>query len=239
MNEFFQSPVMQEAIAAMQEAIAVLKSETMMGIWESVYSTILATLFAYIIGLPLGVLLVTGEPDGIHPLPNWLMSALNFIVNILRSVPFLILMIIVLPLSRLILGTSIGTPALIIPLVIAAFPFIARIVETALRETDKGVIEAAQSMGSTPFQIVWKVMLPEARPSLISGATIALTTIMGYGAMAGIIGGGGLGNIAITYGYYKFKSIVMWAAVILLVILVQIFQSVGTRLAVKSDKRIS
>ncbi len=232
MSEFFSSP-------AMQEAIAILKSETAMGIWETLYSTVLSTLFAYVIGLPLGVLLVTGEEGGVRPLPKSLMSVLNFVVNILRSVPFLILMIVVLPLSRFILGTSIGTKALIIPLVIAAFPFIARMVESSLRETDKGVIEAAQSMGASPFQIVWKVMLPEAKPSLISGATIALTTIMGYGAMAGIIGGGGLGKIAINYGYYRFKAIVMWAAVILLVILVQIFQSVGTRLAVKSDKRIT
>lgn len=125
------------------------------------------------------------------------------------------------------------------PLVFAAFPFVSRLVETSLRETDKGVIEAAQSMGATPFQIVYKVMLPEAKPSLISGATTAFITILGYGAMAGAIGGGGLGNLAITYGYYKFKAIIMWAAVIMIVILVQIFQSVGTRLAVKSDKRIN
>ncbi len=232
MNEFFQSP-------ALVEAVNILKSETLLGIWETLYSTVLATLFSYIMGLPLGVALVTGEPEGIHPLPKFFMAFLNFIVNILRSVPFLILMIIVLPLSRAILGTSIGTVALIIPLTIAAFPFIARLVESSLRETDKGVIEAAQSMGATPLQIVYKVMLPESKPSLISGATIALTTIMGYGAMAGIIGGGGLGKIAIIYGYYRFKAIVMWVAVILLVFMVQIFQSAGTKLAVKSDKRIN
>lgn len=232
MTEFFLSK-------AWIEAVEIIKSETAMGIWETLYSTVLSTLLSYVIGLPLGVLLVTGEEAGIRPLPKWLMSILNFIINILRSVPFLILMIVVLPLSRLILGTSIGTPALIVPLTIAAFPFIARLVESSLRETDKGVIEAAQSMGATPFQIVYKVMLPEAKPSLLSGATIALTTIMGYGAMAGIIGGGGLGKIAINYGYYRFKSIVMWAAVILLVVLVQIFQTVGTRLAVRSDKRIT
>lgn len=232
MIDFFQSD-------AWNEAIAILKSETLIGIWETLYSTVLSTLLSYVIGLPLGVLLVTGEENGIRPLPKWLMSILNFIINILRSVPFLILMIVVLPLSRLILGTSIGTPALIVPLTIAAFPFIARLVESSLRETDKGVIEAAQSMGATPFQIVRKVMLREAKPSLLSGATIALTTIMGYGAMAGIIGGGGLGKIAINYGYYRFKSIVMWAAVILLVVLVQIFQTVGTRLAVRSDRRIT
>ncbi len=232
MADFFASP-------AWQEAIAILKSETMMAIWETLYSTVLATCFAYVIGLPLGVILVIGEKDGIRPLPSAFMKVLNFVINILRSVPFLILMITVIPLTRLIIGTSIGTPAMIVSLVIAAFPFVARLVESSLRETDKGVIEAAQSMGSTPFQIIWKVMLPEAMPSLLSNATIALTTILGYGAMAGIIGGGGLGKIAINYGYYKFKSIVMWAAVIMLVILVQIFQSIGTRMTVKSDKRIN
>lgn len=232
MTEFFQSE-------AMQEAISILQDETLMGIWETLYSTVLSTFLAYIIGLPLGVALVTGEPNGIRPLPKWLMKTFDVIVNILRSVPFLILMIIVLPLSSTIVGTTIGTKALIVPLTIAAFPFIARLVESSLRETDRGVIEAAQSMGATPMQIICKVMLPEAKPSLISGATIALTTIMGYGAMAGIIGGGGLGKIAINYGYYRFKAIVMWVAVILLVILVQIFQSAGTKLAVKSDKRIT
>ena len=232
MSDFFQSP-------AMVEALSILQSETMLAIWETLYSTILATLFAYIIGLPLGVLLVAGEPEGIRPVPPWIMKAVNFIINVLRSVPFLILMIVAIPLSRAIMGSSIGTAAMIPPLVIAAFPFVARIVETSLRETDKGVIEAAQSMGATPFQIIYKVMIPEAKPSLLSGATTAFITILGYGAMAGIIGGGGLGKIAINYGYYRFKSIVMWAAVIMIVILVQIFQSAGTKLAVKSDKRIN
>ena len=232
MTELFTSP-------AWTEALLILKSETLTAIWETLFSTVLATAFAYLIGLPLGVLLVTGETDGIRPLPKPLMAVMNFVVNILRSVPFLILMIVAIPLTRAILGTAIGTKAMIPPLVFAAFPFVSRLVETSLRETDKGVIEAAQSMGATPFQIVYKVMLPEAKPSLISGATTAFITILGYGAMAGAIGGGGLGNLAITYGYYKFKAIIMWAAVIMIVILVQIFQSVGTRLAVKSDKRIN
>lgn len=232
MSEFFSSP-------AWTEAMGILRSETMLAIWETLYSTVLATVFAYIIGLPLGVLLVTGEKDGIRPVPAWIMKVANLVINVLRSVPFLILMIVAIPLSRAIIGSSIGTPAMIPPLVIAAFPFVARIVETSLRETDKGVIEAAQSMGAAPLQIICKVMIPEAKPSLLSGATTAFITILGYGAMAGIIGGGGLGKIAINYGYYRFKSIVMWAAVIMIVILVQIFQSVGTRLAVKSDKRIN
>lgn len=221
------------------EAMSVLQSQTMLAIWETLYSTFVATLFAYVIGLPLGVILVSGERSGIRPLPRWLMSALNVIINILRSPPFLILMIVLIPLTRLIVGTSIGTVAMIPPLVIAAFPFVARLVESSLREADKGVIEAAQSMGATPFQIVYKVLLPEALPSLISGATTAFITILGYGAMAGICGGGGLGKLAITYGYNRYNLIIMFAMVVLIVILVQIFQSIGTRLSVKSDKRIN
>ena len=184
------------------------------------------------------MLLVTGEKDGIRPLPGWLMKIINWVINILRSVPFLIMMIISLPLSKLIVGTKVGTPATIPPMVIAAFPLIARMVESSLRELDQGVIEAAQSMGATTWQIVTKVMLPEALPSLISGGTISLTTILGFGAMAGIIGGGGLGKMAINYGYYNFKFLVMWVAVIGLVLLVQLFQSAGGKLAAKCDKRL-
>lgn len=206
--------------------------------WETVWSTVVATLLALVIGLPLGVLLVTGEPNGIRPLPKWVMALLNGLINLLRSVPFLILMIIVIPLSRLIVGTSIGTVASIVPLVIASFPFVSRLIETSIREVDPGVIEAAQSMGATPLQIITKVMVPESMPSLVANITIAATTIMGYGAMAGIIGGGGLGKMAINYGYYNFKFIVMWAAVIGLIVLVQIFQSLGTRIATKCDKRL-
>jgi D-methionine transport system permease protein len=198
----------------------------------------LQTLFAYVIGLPLGVLLVTGEKDGIHPLPGWLMKLMNVIINLLRSVPFLILMIIAFPLSKLIVGTKIGTIATIPPMVIAAFPLVARMVESSLREVDHGVIEASASMGASTWQIVTKVLLPEALPSLISGGTITLTTILGYGAMAGIIGGGGLGKIAIQYGLYNFRPLVMWAAVIGLVLLVQLFQTVGTKLATACDKRL-
>lgn len=206
--------------------------------WETVWSTVVATLLALVIGLPLGVLLVTGESNGIRPLPKWVMALLNGLINLLRSVPFLILMIIVIPLSRLIVGTSIGTVASIVPLVIASFPFVSRLIETSMREVDPGVIEAAQSMGATPLQIITKVMVPESMPSLVANITIAATTIMGYGAMAGIIGGGGLGKMAINYGYYNFKFIVMWAAVIGLIILVQLFQSLGTRLANRCDKRL-
>ena len=190
------------------------------------------------VGLVLGVVLVTGGKDGIRPLPSPLMKVLNFIVNILRSVPFLILMIIVIPLSRAIVGTSIGTVASIVPLVIASFPFVSRLVETSMREVDGGVIEAAQSMGATPLQIITKVMVPESMPSLVANVTIAATTIMGYGAMAGIIGGGGLGKIAINYGYYRFNVVLEFFATALLVVLVQILQTVGTKLAIKCDKRV-
>ena len=207
-------------------------------IWETVYTTVLATRFAYVIGLPLGIILVTGERDGIRPLPPVLMKILNTVVNLLRSVPFLILMVCVKPLSRLILGTSIGTVASIVPLTLAAAPFVARVVESSLREMDRGVIEASQSMGCSPWQIVTKVMLPECRPSLITGLTTASITILSYGAMAGTIGGGGLGAMALLRGYGRQETVVLYVAVIFLVILVQIIQSIGTAVAVKTDRRI-
>ena len=222
----------------LQEAWMVLKTQIPLAIWETVYVTVLSTAFAIVLGLPLGVLLVAGEKNGVLPLPKGLMHVLNVVINLLRSVPFLILMIMVFPLTRLIVGTTVGTVASIVPLVIAAFPFVARLVESSLREVNPNIIEAAQSMGATPMQIICKVMIPESVPSLISNATIAITTILGYSAMSGIIGGGGLGKIAINYGYYRYKFLVMLIAVILLIVLVQIFQSVGTRIAVRSDKRL-
>ncbi len=205
---------------------------------ETLLMTFVPTVLAFVIGLPLGVLLVIGEEGGVLPLPRWLMKALNALINILRSVPFLILLIVVLPLSRLLVGTTVGTRAILAPLVIAAFPFVARLVETSIREVDAGVVEAAQSMGASPFQIVWKVLIPEARPALISNFMVALITIFGYGAMAGAVGGGGIGRIAVNYGYNRYKPLVMYFAVILLVILVQLFQSIGNRLVKKADKRI-
>ena len=223
---------------ALEEAWEILRTEFPLAIWETVYVTIIATLFAVIIGLPLGVLLVAGEKNGVLPLPKGLMHVLNVIINLLRSVPFLILMIMVFPLTRAIVGTSVGTVASIVPLVIAAFPFVARLVESSLREVNPNIIEAAQSMGASPMQIIVKVMIPESVPSLLSNFTIAITTILGYSAMSGIIGGGGLGKIAINYGYYRYKYLVMLMAVILLIALVQIFQSVGTKLATKTDKRL-
>ena len=220
------------------ETLEILQSQFALALWETIYVTFAATAFAILLGLPLGVLLVVGEKGGVLPLPGWVLSVLNVVINLLRSVPFLILMIMVFPLSRLIIGTTVGTTATIVPLVVAAFPFIARLVEGSLREVDPNIIEAAQSMGATPMQIICKVMLPESVPSLISNVTIALTTILGYGAMSGIIGGGGLGKIAIDYGYYRYKYLTMYVAVVLLILMVQVFQSIGTKLSVKSDKRL-
>lgn len=215
----------------------ILLHEIPFAIWETFYVTILATVFATIIGLPLGILLVAGEKGGVLPLPGWLMKLLNGFINLLRSVPFLILMIVVFPLTRLIMGTVVGTAASIVPLVIAAFPFVARLVESSLRELDPSVLEAAQSMGASPMQIILKVMLPESVPSLISGLTIAVTTILSYTAMSGTLGGGGLGKIAITYGYNRYIYLVTLEAVVILVIMVEIFQTVGTKLAAACDKR--
>ena len=205
------------------ELTVAMQTQFPKAIWETFYVTLLSTALAVVIGLPLGVLLVAGEKGGVLPLPKALMSILNVIINLLRSIPFLILMIMVFPLSRLIIGTTVGTTATIVPLVVAAFPFVARLVESSLREVNP---------------IICKVMIPESVPSLLQNFTIALTTILGYSAMSGIIGGGGLGKIAIDYGYYRYKYLVMFAAVVLLIILVQIFQSLGTHLATKSDKRL-
>ena len=223
---------------SVSQLVVLLQTQFPLAIWETFYVTVLSTLLAVVLGLPLGVLLVAGEKDGVLPLPKALMSVLNVIINLLRSVPFLILMIMVFPLSRLIIGTTVGTKATIVPLVVAAFPFVARLVESSLREVDPNIIEAAQSMGATPLQIVCKVMIPESVPSLLQNFTIALTTILGYSAMSGVIGGGGLGKIAIDYGYYRYKYLVMFAATLLLVLLVQGFQSLGTYLSTKCDKRL-
>ena len=241
---------MLESLTAFFESLGVSKAAEQMeflldpanipfAIWETLYAPLIATVLAYVIGLPLGILLVTGEEGGIHPLPKGIMSALNTIINLLRSIPFLILMVMVFPLSRLILGTAIGTTATIVPLTVAAAPYVARLVEASLREMDRGVIEAAQSMGCSTWQIITKVLLPECKPSLINGATNAAITILGYGAMAGNIGGGGLGAISLMRGYGRNQVIVLYVAVIILVILVQIIQSVGTALCVKTDKRIT
>ena len=206
------------------------------GIFETLYMTIFSTLFGYIFGIPMGILLTVSDKDGIKP-NKILYQVLDVIVNIGRSIPFLILLILLIPFTRMLVGKSYGSTATIVPLTVAAIPFIARMVESSLREVDPGVIEAARSMGATTRTIVFKVLLVEARTSLIVGVTIALGTILGYSAMAGTVGGGGLGDIAIRYGYYRYETDIMIVTVVLLVLLVQILQKIGMILSVKLDKR--
>ena len=206
------------------------------GTIDTLYMTLVSTLFGYVVGLPVGVLLTISDKDGIAP-NKVLYRILDIIVNIMRSIPFLILLILVIPLTKFIVGKSYGSSATIVPLVIAAAPFIARMVESSLKEVDKGVIEAAQSMGASNLTIIWKVMLAEARPSLLVGVTIVIGTILGYSAMAGTVGGGGLGDIAIQYGYYRYQFGIMIVTVILLVAIVQVFQFVGMRIASRLDRR--
>lgn len=206
------------------------------GTLETLYMTLVSTLIAYVLGLPLGILLVTTERDSLTPAPAF-NHILGTIINLLRSVPFLILMMAVTPLTRLILGKAIGSTATIMPLIIASFPYVARMVETSLREVDRGVIEAAQSMGANTFQIVFKVILREALPSLINGAAICTTTILSYSAMAGILGGGGLGALAITYGYYRYMYDIMIYSIVALVVLVQLLQYIGTKTSSRIDHR--
>lgn len=206
------------------------------GIRDTLYMTIVSTLFGYVIGLPWGIALTVTGKEGLRP-NNIIYRILDVVTNIMRSIPFLILLILVLPLTMIIVGKTYGSTATIVPLVISASPLIARMVESSLNEVDKGVIEAAQSMGANNLQIVWKVLLGEARVSLISGATITIGTILGYSAMAGTVGGGGLGDIAIRYGYYRYQANILLVTVILLIALVQIFQFIGTVISVRLDKR--
>ena len=207
------------------------------GLLETLYMTLVSTLMAYVIGLPLGVVLAVTDKNGIHPV-RWLYAVLGVIVNIVRSVPFLILLVAIMPFTRMVTGTTLGSTATIVPLVIAAAPFIARMVESSIKEVPYGVIEAAKAMGTNNFRIIVKVLIPEAKPSLIVNAAIAITTILSYGAMAGFTGGGGLGVIAINYGYYRYNDEVMLATVLVLVAVVQVFQSVGMWSAKATDKRI-
>ena len=206
------------------------------GVWETVYMTVISTAISYAIGLPLGVILTVTDKGGIHPVP-WLNRVLGVIVNFFRSVPFIILMVAMLPVAKFFVGTSLGNKAMIVMLVIAAAPYIARMVESSVKEVDAGVIEAAQAMGATNFQIVRKVLLPEAKPSLILGAVISMVTILGYSAMAATIGGTGLGQIAISYGHQRFNPDITWICVFLTVLIVQIIQEVGTAIAHRTDKR--
>lgn len=206
------------------------------GTGATLYMTLMSTLFGYILGLPMGIILVVTAPKGLAP-NQVVYRILDVIVNITRSIPFLILMILIMPFTRILVGKTYGTTATIVPLALAAAPFIARMVESSLLEVDHGVIEAAQSMGASLWTIIWKVLLAEARTSLIVGATIALGTILGYSAMAGTIGGGGLGDIAMRYGYYRYQADIMIIAAVLLVLLVQILQVVGMILSKKLDRR--
>lgn len=207
------------------------------GIGETLFMVLASSFISYLIGVPLGIILVVTDKDGIRPMPL-VQKVLGIAINLLRSVPFLILLVIVIPVTRAIVGTTLGAKAVVPPLVIAAAPYIARMVESSFKEVDAGVIEAAKSMGASTFQIIWKVLLPEAKPSLLIGAAISITTILGYSAMAGAVGGGGLGGIAINYGYYRNEQETMWIAVVLLVVIVQIVQEIGMRMSRSSDKRI-
>ena len=214
--------------------IHLLAEETL----KTLYMTLVGTLVAYLIGLPIGVSLIVTSPNGIRPLGLY-NKVMGFIVNVIRSVPFLILMIAIMPYIRIVIGTGIGPRATTAALIVAATPFVARMVEQSLLEVDPGVIEAAQAMGASNFQIVWKVLLPEAKPSLLNGAAVATITILGYSAMAGTLGGGGLGDVAIRYGLYRFQPTIMWITIVILVILVQILQEAGIKLVTKTDNRIN
>ncbi|MBR5259698.1 MAG: ABC transporter permease [Eggerthellaceae bacterium] len=206
------------------------------GTVDTLVMTVLSTLFAYVIGVPVGVLLVVTSPNGLRP-HKALNTVLGWIVNIGRSIPFIILLVAIIPFTRLVVGTSLGVPGAIVPLVVTAAPFVARMVEQSLEEVDGGLVEAAQSFGASTWQIVSKVYLRESLPSLIRGVSITFVTLFGYSAMAGTVGAGGLGDIAIRYGYQRYQTDVMIAAVILCVVLVQVFQTAGDVLARKIDKR--
>ena len=206
------------------------------GTWDTLYMTLFSTFFGYVLGLPLGIVLTVTDKEGIKP-NTAVYKVLDVIVNIFRSIPFLILLILVMPVTKAIVGKTYGSTATIVPLVIAAALFIGRMVESSLKEVDKGVIEAVQSMGAGTFTIIWKVLLAEARTSLLVGVTIVTGTIFGYSAMAGVIGGGGLGDIAIRYGYYRYETPIMLVTIVVLVILVQILQGIGMMLSKKFDRR--
>ena len=218
----------------------MLDNETIMmlveGTRDTLYMTLMSTFFGYVLGLPLGILLTVTDKEGIRP-NAFVYKILGVIVNILRSIPFLILLILVIPVTKAIVGKSYGSSATIVPLVIAAAPFIARMVESSLKEVDSGVIEAAVSMGAGTGTVIWKVLLAEARTSLLVGVTIAVGTILGYSAMAGVVGGGGLGDIAIRYGYYRYQTDIMLVTIVILVVLVQILQGIGMMVSKKMDKR--
>ncbi len=206
------------------------------GVKETLFMTLLSTLFGYLLGVPMGIALAVTDQGGVRP-NAVIYKILDVIANVVRSIPFLILLILLMPLTKMIVGRSYGTAATVVPLTIAAAPFIGRMIESSINEVDRGVIEAAQSMGASTMTIITRVLLVEARTSILVGVTIALGTILGYSAMAGIVGGGGLGDIAMRYGYYRYEKEIMFVAVVLLVVLVQIFQTLGMKMSVKLDRR--
>lgn len=206
------------------------------GIKDTLYMTLVSTLIGYIIGLPLGILLTLTGSKGLSP-NKLVYRVIDFVCNIIRSIPFLILLILLIPFTRAIVGQSYGSTATIVPLVVCAAPYIARVVESSLNEVDAGVVEAARAMGASNFQIIYKVLLVEAKTSLLVGATITTGLLLGYSAMSGTVGGGGLGDIAVRYGYYRWQTDIMIVTVVLLIIIFQIIQNLGTRLAAKLDHR--
>lgn len=228
---------MEQVVTWLQEYFAEYGTLMLEGTWESIVMTGVATLFAYVLGIPLGVLLVLTSPGGLHP-HKALNAVLGWIVNMGRSIPFIILLVAIIPFTRLVVGTSLGVPGAIVPLTVAAIPFVGRMVEQSLAEVDGGLVEAAQSFGANTWQIVVKVMLRESLPSLVRGASITVITLFGYTAMAGAVGAGGIGDIAIRYGYQRYLGDVMIASIVLCVVLVQVFQSIGDFVARKVDKRI-
>ena len=205
--------------------------------WETIYLTVISTAISYVIGVPLGLVLCVTERDGIYPI-IWLNKILSVLVNIFRSIPFIILMVAMFPVAKFIVGTSLGNKALIVTLVIGAAPYVARMVESSVKEVNRGIIEAAQAMGTSNFGIITKVLIPEAKPSLIVGAVISTVTILSYTAMAGTVGAGGLGRIAIAYGHQRFSPDITWVCMILTIIIVQVIQEIGMFIAHKTDKRI-
>ncbi|QOV19359.1 ABC transporter permease [Blautia liquoris] len=208
------------------------------GTLETLLMVSVASLLAYVIGIPLGIILVVMDKDGIHPVP-WIHKPLGIIINLIRSIPFIIFLVMMIPLTRLLAGTSLGVKGVIPPLTLASVPYVARVVESSFKEVDSGVIEAAKSMGASTMQIIMKVLLPEAKPSLLVGAALSITTILSYSAMSGFVGGGGLGDIAIRYGYNRYETDIMLVTVAILVIIVQVIQEAGMKLANRSDKRIN
>ncbi|MGE5543549.1 MAG: methionine ABC transporter permease [Bacillota bacterium] len=228
--------ISQESLVALWEANSWVPEALAVATWETIYMVFISTFFSYVFGLPLGIVLVTTSPGHILE-NNKFNQILGSIVNATRSIPFIIFLILLIPFTRMVVGTSIGTIASIVPLTLAAIPFVARIVETSLKEIEWGLVEAALSIGASPWQVIYKVLVPEAMPSLCLGVAITTINLVGYSAMAGIVGGGGLGTLAYYYGYQRYEDVVMWSTVIVLIILVQGIQMLGDNLAARIAKK--